>query len=159
MIALEVAANHIDAYLTWGSHTCSRRGSMGAANKPIEFVDDETIAKPQKMFSRMDSEGQRLMSNLHNGDRTKLEVSLNLWAGVGLVRTGSGTALVEHQIQWHCACKNMLTLALSGYPHLEEAYTVAELSFPKLSINQKDNSNYKTFFSPFGGDIKQPATK
>ena len=34
------------------------------------------------------------MTSLHEGDRARLEVSPNLWAGVGLVRTGAGTALV-----------------------------------------------------------------
>ena len=195
-IALEVAANHIDAYLTWGEppaqvekkinkmrelaaaqgrtikfgirlHVIVRpteEEAWAAANKLIEFVDDETIADAQKMFSRMDSEGQRLMSSLHNGDRTKLEVSPNLWAGVGLVRTGAGTALVGDPDTVAARMKEYAdlgieTFILSGYPHLEEAYTVAELLFPKLPIEQKDNSNNKTFFSPFGGDIKQPATK
>lgn len=34
------------------------------------------------------------MAALHGGKRDKLEVSPNLWAGVGLVRGGAGTALV-----------------------------------------------------------------
>lgn len=34
------------------------------------------------------------MADLHNGDRSKLEISPNLWAGIGLVRGGAGTALV-----------------------------------------------------------------
>ena len=42
----------------------------------------------------MDSEGQRLMTSLHEGNRARLEVSPNLWARVALVRTGAGTALV-----------------------------------------------------------------
>ena len=42
----------------------------------------------------MDSVGQRRMAALHGGRRDKLEVSPNLWAGVGLVRGGAGTALV-----------------------------------------------------------------
>ena len=42
----------------------------------------------------MDSVGQRRMAPLHGGRRDKLEISPNLWAGVGLVRGGAGTALV-----------------------------------------------------------------
>ena len=34
------------------------------------------------------------MAALHGGNRDNLEVSPNLWAGVGLVRGGAGTALV-----------------------------------------------------------------
>ena len=125
-IAMEVAAKHIDAYLTWGEppaqvaqkiakmralaeeqgrtikfgirlHVIVRRTeeeAWQAANELIQYVDDETIEQAQRMFNRMDSEGQRLMTSLHKGDRSKLEISPNLWAGVGLVRTGAGTALV-----------------------------------------------------------------
>ena len=41
----------------------------------------------------MDLVGQQRMSELHGGRRDKLEVYPNLWAGVGLVRGGAGTAL------------------------------------------------------------------
>ena len=34
------------------------------------------------------------MSALHNGSRDNLYIAPNLWAGVGLVRGGAGTALV-----------------------------------------------------------------
>ena len=46
----------------------------------------------------MDSVGQQNMAQLHNGDRETLEISPNLWAGVGLVRGGAGTALVGNPI-------------------------------------------------------------
>jgi alkanesulfonate monooxygenase len=58
------------------------------------------VAKAQQTFAKMDSEGQRRMAALHGGRfnpenvREGLEVSPNLWAGVGLVRGGAGTALV-----------------------------------------------------------------
>src|SRR3954451_14022049 len=51
------------------------------------------------------------------------------------------------------------TFILSGYPHLEESYTTAELLFHKLPIERKDTSNQKTFLSPFGGDIKKAIVK
>ena len=38
--------------------------------------------------------GQQRMAQLHAGRRDKLEISPNLWAGIGLVRGGAGTALV-----------------------------------------------------------------
>ena len=65
-----------------------------AADELIQHVDDETIATAQKIFARMDSVGQQRMAQLHGGRRDKLEISPNLWAGVGLVRGGAGTALV-----------------------------------------------------------------
>ena len=195
-IAMEVAAKHIDAYLTWGEppaqvaekikkmralaeqqgrtikfgirlHVIVRRTeeeAWQAANDLIQYVDDETIQQAQKMFGRMDSEGQRRMAELHKGDRTKLEISPNLWAGVGLVRTGAGTALVGDADTVAARIKEYAdlgieTFILSGYPHLEEAYNTAELLFPKLPIEQKKDVNQRTFLSPFGGDIKPVAAK
>ncbi len=64
-------------------------------------------------------------------------MSPNLWAGVGLVRGGAGTALVgvpetvaARMREYHAL--GIDTFVLSGYPHLEEAYRTAELVFPLL---------------------------
>ena len=65
-----------------------------AADELIKYVDDEMIANSQKTFERFDSVSQKRMSTLHNGKRDALVISPNLWAGVGLVRGGAGTALV-----------------------------------------------------------------
>jgi alkanesulfonate monooxygenase len=80
------------------------------------------------------------MVALHGGDRANLEISPNLWAGVGLVRGGAGTALVGDP---ETVAKRFLeyadvgidTFILSGYPHLEESYRVAELLFPLLPLS------------------------
>ncbi|MFX8813244.1 LLM class flavin-dependent oxidoreductase, partial [Acinetobacter baumannii] len=65
-----------------------------AADSLIRHVDDDAIALAQKAFDRFDSVDQQRMARLHGGRRDKLEISPNLWAGVGLVRGGAGTALV-----------------------------------------------------------------
>ena len=85
----------------------------------------------------MDSVGQQRMSVLHGGRRDRLEVSPNLWAGVGLVRGGAGTALVGDPETVAARMKEYMALGidsfiLSGYPHLEEAYRFAELVMPLL---------------------------
>ena len=108
-----------------------------AADELISHLDDSTIAKAQAIFSRMDSEGQRRMVALHDGRRDKLEISPNLWAGVGLVRGGAGTALVGDPPTVAERIREYIdlgidTFILSGYPHLEEAYRFAELVFPQL---------------------------
>ncbi|ENO78734.1 alkanesulfonate monooxygenase [Thauera sp. 27] len=107
------------------------------ADKLISRLDDDTIAKVQARFASMDSEGQRRMAALHGGRRDKLEVSPNLWAGVGLVRGGAGTALVgdPHTVATRLkeyADLGVDSFVLSGYPHLEEAWRFAELVFPLL---------------------------
>ncbi|WP_409075465.1 FMNH2-dependent alkanesulfonate monooxygenase [Pantoea sp. C3] len=111
-----------------------------AADKLIANVDDATIAKAQAAFQRADSIGQRRMAALHGGRRDKLEISPNLWAGVGLVRSGAGTALVGDGLTVAARMKEyeelgIETFILSGYPHLEEAYRVGELLFPHLDLN------------------------
>lgn len=138
-----------------------------AANDLIRYVDDETIAKAQQVFSRMDSVGQRRMQELHGGRRDKLEVSPNLWAGVGLVRGGAGTALVgdaatvAERIDDYRRV-GIDTFILSGYPHLEEAYQFGELVLPRLPLNcpvpQKAISvNTGPFGETVGGDYRPAA--
>ncbi|OLS60853.1 FMNH2-dependent alkanesulfonate monooxygenase [Pseudomonas putida] len=167
--AHELAAKHVDAYLTWGEppaavaekiadvraraakhgrsvrfgvrlHVIVREtneAAWAAADELISHLDDATIAAAQANYAKMDSEGQRRMAALHGGDRNKLEVAPNLWAGVGLVRGGAGTALVGDA---ETVAARLLEYAelgvdsfvLSGYPHLEEAYRFAELVFPLL---------------------------
>jgi alkanesulfonate monooxygenase len=167
--AHELAAKHVDAYLTWGEppaavaekiadvreraarhgrsvrfgvrlHVIVRETSeqaWAAAEELISHLDDDTIAQAQHNYARMDSEGQRRMAALHGGRRDRLEVSPNLWAGVGLVRGGAGTALVGDPQTVAARLQEYVDLGvdsfvLSGYPHLEEAYRFAELVFPLL---------------------------
>jgi alkanesulfonate monooxygenase len=126
-----------------------------AANDLLKHVDDRTIAAAQATFQRFDSEGQRRMVALHQGRRENLEVSPNLWAGVGLVRGGAGTALVgsaevvaERMLEYHEL--GIETFILSGYPHLEEAYRTAESLFPLLPINQRKAFATHSLTGPFG---------
>lgn len=110
-----------------------------AADSLISHLDDETIARARAAFARTDSVGQQRMAALHNGRRDKLEISPNLWAGVGLARGGAGTALVgdaatvAERINEYAAL-GIDSFIFSGYPHLEEAYRVGELLFPLLDV-------------------------
>ncbi|WP_437625745.1 FMNH2-dependent alkanesulfonate monooxygenase [Sorangium sp. So ce1151] len=129
--------------------------AWAAANDLIRHLDDRAIAAAQQAFSRFDSEGQRRMAALHNGRREALEISPNLWAGVGLVRGGAGTALVGDpetvaRRMREYADLGVETFILSGYPHLEEAYRVAELLFPRLSIERKGLDVRPNLTGPFG---------
>lgn len=189
--AQQVAADHIDVYLTWGeppqqveekirqvralAEAAGRKVRFGirlhvivreteeeawaAADELIAHLDDATIASAQSIFSRMDSEGQRRMAQLHTGDRGKLRIAPNLWAGIGLVRGGAGTALVGSPEQVAARMREYAALGIetfifSGYPHLEEAYRVAELLFPHLPLQEKRSgraeASERHFVSPFG---------
>ncbi len=111
--------------------------AWAAADRLISNLDDESIQKIQQRYASMDSEGQRRMAALHGGRRDKLVVAPNLWAGVGLVRGGAGTALVGNPQEVAARLKEYVDLGvdsfvLSGYPHLEESIRFAELVFPLL---------------------------
>src|SRR5207237_3408497 len=133
--------------------------AWAAADDLIKHVTDDTIASAQKIFSRMDSVGQQRMAQLHGGRRDQLEISPNLWAGVGLVRGGAGTALVGDPESVAARIREYQdigidTFIMSGYPHLEEAYRFAELVFPLLSLAQTGNVTPIRFNTgPFGETI------
>lgn len=167
--AHELAAKHVDAYLSWGEppasvakkiadvreraaqhgrtvrfgvrlHVIVRETDAEAwadADRLISRLTDDDIARAQAQYAGMDSVGQRRMAELHGGRRDRLVIAPNLWAGIGLVRGGAGTALVgdaptvvERLKEYQDA--GVDTFVLSGYPHLEEAYRFAELAFPLL---------------------------
>ena len=111
-----------------------------AANDLLRYVTDETISTFQSYLSKDGSVGQNRMLSLHGGKRENLEVSPNLWAGIGLARPGVGTALVGipeivSERMHEYAELGIDTFIMSGYPHLEEAYRFAELVFPHLPLN------------------------
>ncbi|TFW09350.1 FMNH2-dependent alkanesulfonate monooxygenase [Oxalobacteraceae bacterium OM1] len=129
--------------------------AWAAADELISHVDDDVIARAQTAFAKMDSVGQRRMAALHGGRRDKLEVSPNLWAGVGLVRGGAGTALVgdpetvAERIREYQAL-GIETFIFSGYPHLEESYRFAELVFPLLGKRAQPGEDAPALTGPFG---------
>jgi alkanesulfonate monooxygenase len=84
------------------------------------------------------------MSEMHGGMKSEnlrdLEVAPNLWAGIGLVRPGPGTAIVGspdtviRTLEAYQAA-GVDTFILSGMPLLEEAYRFAETVLPRLPVN------------------------
>lgn len=192
--AIQVAARHVDAYLSWGEppqqvaekigsareaaarqgrtleygirlHVIVRRTTAeawDAAEDLIRYVDEATIQAAQAVYSRMDSVGQSRMTNLHGGSTKALEVSPNLWSGVGLVRGGAGTALVGDPDTVAARLQEYADLGirhfiLSGYPHLEESYRVAELLFPRLPVEIPASDPGQLVLAPFGEIIANDA--
>ncbi|MEU9733009.1 LLM class flavin-dependent oxidoreductase [Streptomyces sp. NPDC048002] len=108
------------------------------ARRLVDGFDPETVRSVQAGLARSESEGQRRMLELHGGSRDDLEIAPNLWAGIGLVRGGAGTALVgshddvaERIAEYHRL--GIDEFVLSGYPHLEEAYWFGEGVLPRLA--------------------------
>jgi alkanesulfonate monooxygenase len=165
----EVAAEHVDTYLTWGEppeqvaekiawvrklaadrgrelrfgirlHVITRDTSEAAwaeAQRLLDALDPAAIEAVQAGLALSESEGQRRMRQLHGGSTDRLEIAPNLWAGVGLVRGGAGTALVgshtevaDRIAEYHAL--GIDEFVLSGHPHLEEAWWVGEGVLPVL---------------------------
>lgn len=127
--------------------------AWAAANKIIAHLSDDVIAAAQKKLKASDAVGQQRMLALHGGDRNKLEIAPNLWAGIGLVRAGAATALVGSPQTVAARLKEYMALGIdavvgSGYPHLEEAYRVGELLFPLLPINKPPRPNDDEVINP-----------
>jgi len=107
------------------------------AQRLLDGLDPAAIERAQAVQRASGSEGQRRMAALHGGRTDALEVAPNLWAGIGLVRGGAGTALVGSHEEvadriaeyYHLGIGEFI---LSGYPHLEEAYQVGEGVTPVL---------------------------
>ncbi|MFI1460906.1 LLM class flavin-dependent oxidoreductase [Nocardia carnea] len=107
------------------------------ADRLLQGIDPADIERVQNNLARSESEGQRRMLDLHGGSTDRLEIAPNLWAGVGLVRGGAGTALVgsheevaERLIEY--SRLGITQFILSGYPHVEEAYWFGEGVLPIL---------------------------
>ncbi|MEU8713091.1 LLM class flavin-dependent oxidoreductase [Streptomyces sp. NPDC048663] len=108
------------------------------ANRLLDGFDPETVRSVQTGLARSESAGQQRMLALHGGRRDALEIHPNLWAGIGLVRGGAGTALVGSHEEVAARIKEYAALGidefvLSGYPHLEEAYWFGEGVLPRLA--------------------------
>ncbi|GAA4253645.1 LLM class flavin-dependent oxidoreductase [Dactylosporangium darangshiense] len=168
--ALAVAAEHVDAYLTWGEppdavaeklsritklaadrgrtlrlgirlHVIARDTADEAwaqVRRLLDGIDQATIERVQAGLARSESEGQRRMLALHGGQRDALHIAPNLWAGVGLVRGGAGTALVGSHAEIADRIEEYHRLGitefiLSGHPHVEEAYWFGEGVLPILA--------------------------
>jgi alkanesulfonate monooxygenase len=131
------------------------REAWAEADRLLETMDPALIDAAQQLLKKSESVGQQRMRSLHGGSREDLEVSPNLWAGIGLVRPGAGTALVgsheqvaERIFEYHEL--GLDEFILSGHPHLEEAYAVGEGVLPRVvtAVNGEGRSERQS--DPWG---------
>ncbi|WP_405084599.1 LLM class flavin-dependent oxidoreductase [Microbispora sp. NBC_01389] len=125
-------------------HVITRDTSKEAwaeAKRLLDQISPEDIDAARAVLRRSESVGQQRMLALHEGFRggrvRDLEIHPGLWAGVGLVRGGAGTALVGSHAEVADLVEEYASLGveefvLSGYPHLEEAYWFGEGVLPEL---------------------------
>ena len=165
--AQRIAARHADVYLLWGdtmqvveSRLAGMRVQQAAAGRELRCglrchvvvreTEAEAWAAAERMISRIDpdvrrafvaaagavdSEGQRRQQEL--AASSSLIVEANLWAGVGLARSGVAVAIVGDPAQVTAKLRayqhlGISTFILSGYPHLEECRRFGQLVMPLL---------------------------
>ena len=116
----------------------TEREAWREADRLLDTMDSSLVDAVQEVMAKTESVGQQRMTALHRGRREDLVVSPNLWAGIGLVRPGAGTALVgsheqvaERLFEYHEL--GLDEFILSGHPHLEEAYAVGENVLPLVT--------------------------
>ena len=121
-------------------HVITRDRSADAwaeTRRLLERMDPEIVRQTQRSFAQTGSVGQQRMASLHGGTSDDLVIAPNLWAGVGLVRGGAGTALVgsHEEVAERIAEYQAIgfdEFILSGHPHVEEAYWFGEGVLPLL---------------------------
>lgn len=165
--AFRLAADFADVLLLWGDATPALAARLEAARaharragRPLAYglrchvvvreTEAEAWAAAERLVSRIDpavrrqfleasknvdSVGQRRQVELSSGP--SLVVEPNLWAGVGLARTGVGVAIVGDPAQVEAKLRAYLALGfstfiLSGYPHWEECRRFGELVLPRF---------------------------
>lgn len=197
--AIEVAAKHVETYLSWGETpdqigakvdlVKARAEKLGreleygirlyvivrdtdeeawAAADLYGRMDERAIAANQRFVGKTDSVGQQRMTAMHGGQTPEnlrdLEIAPNLWAGIGLVRPGPGTAIVgspDTVIRTLEAYKKagVNTFILSGMPLLEEAFRFGEKVLPRLDVSREVSSAKQfTWSTLFDRDLSAKAS-
>lgn len=116
--------------------------AWAAADRLISRIDPAVREKFVEASAAVDSEGQRRQQALSAS--ASLVVEPNLWAGVGLARSGVGVAIVGDPSQVAAKLRayqalGISTFILSGYPHLEECRRFGEMVMPLLKDGVRSN--------------------
>lgn len=165
--AQSIAADLADVYLLWGdtkemieTRIASMRKQMARAGRDVRIglrchvivreteaeawqaaerlvsrVDPDVRKRFLEATAKVDSEGQRRQAALAASGDLLLEP--NLWAGVGVARSGVGVAIVGDPAQVEAKLRGYQAMGissfiLSGYPHWEECRRFGELVMPRL---------------------------
>jgi alkanesulfonate monooxygenase len=121
----------------------TKEEAWAAAQWQYERMDRDAIRRRINQMTGVDAEGAKLISSFVNvgddlpKDARAFEIYPNLWAGIGLVRVGTGTSIVGDPETVAATLREYEqagadVFILGNYPHVEEAYRFAELVMPLL---------------------------
>ncbi len=130
--------------------------AMVAAERMISKINPQVRENFVKSYAKVDSTGQgnqikMLESALQRGD---LMIEPNLWAGVGMARSGVGVAIVGDPKQVAAKIQSYVDIGISnfifsGYPHLDECRRFGEMVLPLVKgatfSNEPDHNERKLF--------------
>lgn len=121
--------------------------AWAAAERMISRIDPEVRQAFLESYKHVDSVGQR--RQIEMGLSGDLLVEANLWAGIGLARSGVGVAIVGDPQQVADKLKGygkmgIDTFILSSYPHLEEARRFGELVMPHFQGDKEAGRSVHT---------------
>ncbi|MFN3267172.1 MAG: LLM class flavin-dependent oxidoreductase [Deinococcales bacterium] len=111
--------------------------AIAAAERMISKIDPQVRENFVKSYAKVDSTGQGnqikiLQAALEKGD---FFIEDNLWAGVGMARSGVGVALVGNPQQIANKIQGYVDMGISsfvfsGYPHVDECRRFGEMVMP-----------------------------
>lgn len=133
--------------------------AIAAANHMISKVDPAVRENFVKSYSRLDSTGQTNQVKMlqHALERGDLMVEPNLWAGVGMARSGVGVAIVGDPKQVAAKIQSYVDIGIknfifSGYPHVDECRHFGELVMPlvngRINVSSGSRSLYDGGVAP-----------
>ena len=133
--------------------------AMAAANHMISKIDPAVRENFVKSYSRLDSTGQTNQVKMlqHALERGDLMVEPNLWAGVGMARSGVGVAIVGDPQQVAAKIQSYVDIGIknfifSGYPHVDECRRFGELVMPlvggRINVSSGSRSLYDGGVAP-----------
>jgi alkanesulfonate monooxygenase len=108
-----------------------------AAERMISKIDPQVRENFVKSYNKVDSTGQGNQIKMLAGalERGDLFIEPNLWAGVGMARSGVGVAIVGDPKQVAAKIQSYVDIGISsfifsGYPHLDECRRFGEMVMP-----------------------------
>ncbi len=127
--------------------------AIAAANHMISKIDPAVRENFVKSYAKLDSTGQTNQVRIlqHALERGDLFIEPQLWAGVGMARSGVGVAIVGDPQQVAAKIQSYVdagisTFIFSGYPHLDECRRFGELVMPLVQGNMTVSSGERNLY-------------